>query len=597
MRYGSFGRYADVDLCTGEITETEVPADWTKRFVGGRGIGARLLVDALPDRVRPLGPENVLVLATGPFQGTGVAGAGRMAVLSVSPVTGRVSDSFVGGFLPHELGRSGFDGLIVRGRSPDPAYLLVRGGRVQILDASDLWGIDVLETDGLLKARHRGVRVASIGIAGERLIPYATIMVDINRAAGRPGFGAVMGAKNLKAIAISGASDKAVYDPPRFRELRKEFAAWLLNDPATRKRKVLGTAKCVLELERLGILPTRNFQHGTFPEAEAISGERLAETLLVGRDTCTGCPVTCKRIVEGSFRNDSILPAYGGMEYETIAAFGSLCGVGDLNAIALASQNCNRYGLDTITTGVAIAAAMEATQRGLLGDDGPHWGDGDAVNRLIRQITDRDGIGGLLAGGMSALVEAWGPEFVLHVKGQAVPLHDPRGKKGMGISYATSPRGATHMEGFDDEMLVGVDDPASRFGAVEIGDWRGWRGKPALCVRYENLMSFANSLVLCAFVSMSKASGPYDPFDRILALHEALTGEAIESSGMLEIGARNYHLLDDLAVRLGGPGDDDLPPRFWRPLPEGPCAGQRIDEPSLQEAIAAYRALRASEGP
>ena len=594
MRYGSFGRYADVDLATGTVSEYPIPAAWQARFLGGRGIGARILADVLPELVAPLGPDNVLVFATGPFQGTGIAGASRMAVLALSPVTGRVSDSFVGGFFPHELGRSGYDGLILRGRAPRPVYLLVRDGRVELADATGLWGADVLETDRALKERHPGVRVASIGLGGEQGIPYATIMVDVSRAAGRPGFGAVMGSKNLKAIAVTGGVDKPVFAPERFVQLRKDFATWLLTDPATRKRKALGTAKCVLELDRLGILPTRNFREGTFAGAEAISGERLAATLMVGRDTCTGCPVTCKRVVETSFAGESVLRAYGGMEYETVAAFGSLCGVDDLPAIALASQNCNRYGLDTITTGVAIAAAMEASERGLL-DEGLRWGDGVAMNRLVRQIPRREGLGALLAGGMAALEAEWGPKFVLHVKGQAVPLHDPRGKKGMGISYATSPRGATHMEGFDDEMLVGVEDPSARFGVAGDGDWRSWQDKPALCVRYENLMSFTNSLVLCAFVSMSKASGPYDPYDRLGALLAALTGTAIDAEEMLRIGARNYGLLDDLAVRLGGPETDGLPPRFWQPIPEGPCAGQRIDEPSLQEAIAAYRALRASE--
>jgi aldehyde:ferredoxin oxidoreductase len=595
MCYGSHGRYADVDLSSGVVRTCEIPDLWRDRFVGGRGIGARILTEELPTRVDALAPENVLVFATGPFQGTGIAGASRMAVLAVSPVTGRVSDSFVGGFLPHEFGRSGFDGLILRGRARRPVYLVVQDGRIEILDAGHLWGKDVLETDRALKARHPGVRTATIGTAGERMIPYATIMVDVNRAAGRPGFGAVMGSKNLKAVVVKGGIEKPVFDPPRFIQLRNDFAAWLITDPATQKRKTLGTAKGVLELNGLGILPTRNFQESTFDGAEAISGERLAATLLVGRDTCAGCPVACKRVVEGSFSGEPILRAYGGMEYETIGAFGSLCGIDDLEAIALASQSCNRYGLDTITTGVAIAAAMEATERGILEDAGVAWGDGAAVNRLVGQIVRREGLGRLLAGGMPALEAEWGSEFVLHVKGQAVPLHDPRGKRGMGISYATSPRGATHMEGFDDEMLVGVTDAQTRFGVPDGEAWQGWTGKPELCVRYENLMSFTNSLVLCAFVSMSKAAGPYDPYGRIGALYEALTGETIDAREMLRVGARNYGLLDDLAARLGGPGTDGLPPRFWQPIPAGPCAGQRIDEPSLQEGIAAYRALRASE--
>ncbi len=592
MRYGSFGRYADIDLSSGKVGEYGIPVAWQERFLGGRGIGARILAAELPERVDPLGPENLLVFATGPFQGTGVAGGSRLAVLAVSPSTGRVSDSFVGGFFPHELARTGFDGLVLRGRAVGPVYLLVTPDRVELRDADDLWGKDILVTDHLLRARHPGARVASIGIAGEQGIPYATVMVDVNRAAGRPGFGAVMGAKRLKAVAVVGGIDKPIFDETRFFDLRRGFAAWLLADPATQKRKALGTAKCVLELDRLGILPTRNFQEGTFAGAPRISGEAMASQILVGRGTCTGCPVACKRAVKTTFSGEPVLAEYGGMEYETVAAFGSLCLVDDLSAIALASQNCNRYGLDTIATGVAIAAAMEATQHGDLGEDGIAWGDGAAVNRLVHGIAHRQGLGALLSQGMRALEREWGSEVVLHVKGQALPLHDPRGKKGMGISYATSPRGATHMEGFDDEMLVDMEDPTPRLGVTGAFDWRGWERKPELCVLYENLMSFTNSLLLCAFVSMSKVAGPYYPYDRILALLAALTGEALDSQEMLKIGARNYRLLEELAFRLAGPGEDALPPRFERPIPAGPCAGERIDGPSLQAAIQDYRMLR-----
>lgn len=594
MTYGSFGRYADIDLSSNKLCTYDIPIDWRRRFLGGRGIGSMILSEELPHKVDPLGPENILVFATGPFQGTGIAGGSRVAILSTSPATHSVSDSFAGGFFPHELGRSGFDGLIIRGRAERPVYIIVSAGKVEIREATDIWGKDVLAVDRLLKDRHPGVRVAAIGMGGEQRIPFATIMTDVSRAAGRPGFGGVMGSKKLKAIVVAGGVEKPISDPELFSRLRQEYAAWLMEDPATKKRRRLGTAKCVMELNDLGILPTRNFQRGTFAGANRISGESIASNILVGRASCVGCPVACKRRVRASFNEEDVIAEYGGMEYETVAALGSLCMVDDLSAIALASQRCNAYGLDTITTGVSIAAAMEATERGYVKDDGIAWGDGRALVAMVDLIARRDGLGALLSQGMKAIKEEWGDEFVLSIKGQAVPLHDVRAKKGMGISYATSPRGATHMEGFDDEMLIETIDPSPQLGIRGVFDWRGWNDKPELCVTYENLMSFTNSLVMCAFVSLNKAAGPYYPYDRILQILETLTGEAIDTREMMEIGDRNFRLLEALRQRLVGTREDDLPPRFKTPLPTGACAGDQITDAELQRAIAEYRSVRSN---
>ena len=590
MCSGAFGYYADINLSNRTVTHYEIPSCWQQRHLGGRGIGARILTEELPQKVDPLSAQNILVFATGPFQGTGIAGASRNAVLAVSPVTGSVSDSYAGGFFPHELGQSGFDGLIIRGQSDAPVYILIQSGKVEILDAAELWGRDVLRTDRLLRKKHPGARVATIGVGGENCVQYACILNDVSRAAGRPGFGAVMGSKRLKAVVVAGGKQKTIYDTRRFTQLRAEFSKWLMLDPATQRRGDLGTAKCVLELNQLGILPTKNFQEGVFEGASHISGEEIAKSILVRRNTCFGCPVGCKREVTATFQGQEVLVDYGGMEYETIASFGSMCLVDDLSAIALAGQKCNQYGIDTIATGVAIATAMEATEKGFLGNDGIAWGDGSALVMLIDQIARREGLGRLLSQGMGALEKEWGETFSVHVRGQAVPMHDPRAKKGMGISYATSPRGATHMEGFDDEMFINAKDPTPELGVLGTVDWRGWERKPELCVTYENLMSFTNSLVMCSFVSMSKAIGAYYPYDRILKILEALTGEAIDSREMLDIGDRNYRLLEDL--RLIDTHKDDLPPRFKTPLPSGPCAGERITDEALQRAIAAYRATR-----
>lgn len=595
MSYGVFGEYADIDLSTGNVSQYEIPREWFDSYLGGRGIGARLLLNELEKEVSPLEPENILVFATGPFQGTGVAGGGRNVILSVSPVTGSVSDSYAGGFFPHELGRSGYDGLIIRGQSDAPVYILIQSGKVEILDATELWGRDVLRTDRLLRKRHPGARVATIGLGGENRVQYACILNDVSRAAGRPGFGAVMGSKRLKAVVVAGGKQKTIYDTRRFTQLRTEFSKWLMLDPATQRRRDLGTAKCVLELNQLGILPTKNFQEGVFEGASHISGEEIAKSILVRRNTCFGCPVGCKREVTATFQGQEVLADYGGMEYETIASFGSTCLVDDLSAIALAGQKCNQYGIDTIATGVAIATAMEATEKGFLGNEGIAWGDGGAFVMLIDQIARREGLGRLLSQGMGALEKEWGKTFSVHVRGQAVPMHDPRAKKGMGISYVTSPRGATHMEGFDDEMFIDVKDPTPELGVLGTVDWCGWERKPELCLIYENLMSFTNSLVMCAFVSASKAVGPHYPYKRILALLAALTGKEISQGEMLEIGERNYQTMRELSRRSDTwEREITLPKRFANPIPTGPCKGKQVLDEDLKRAVYQYETLRAT---
>ncbi len=598
MIFGSYGRYADIDLSTMRVRDYQIPATWQDDHLGGRGIGARILQEEITIPVEPLGEDNLLLFTTGPFQGTGIAGGSRNAVMGVSPVTGGVSDSFVGGYFPHELGKSGYDGLIIRGRADRPVYLVIRSRKVEIRDAADLWGMDTIKAEKTLRSRHPGARVATIGIAGENGVSFACVINDHARAAGRPGFGAVLGVKRLKAVVVVGDTTKPVFDAQNFNALSHEYSRFLMSIPGIQRRRKLGTAKCVLELNSLGILPTKNFRLGVFSGAERISGEVMADTILVRRDTCYGCPVACKRVVHTEYNGQPV--DGGGPEYETLAALGSLCMIDDLSALALANLKCNAYGIDTITTGSAIAAAMEATERGLLSrSDGIEWGDSTRLLKLIDEIAHREGVGKLLAAGMRTLEREWGKEFVLHVKGQAVPMHDVRVKKGMGISYATSPRGATHMEGLDDEDFIGVQsDPTPALGVTGTVAWCSWDRKPELCTIYEDLMSFTNSLIICSFVSASLAVGEHYPYNHILELLYALTGRRINSKEMLEIGRRNYSLLRELNAQIGfTTADDILPTRFSDPLPSGSCRGERITQLELEEALASYRATRGTTSP
>jgi aldehyde:ferredoxin oxidoreductase len=590
---GAFGRYLLVDLTSGYIRDYPIPEAWLEKHLGGRGIGARILLEELKAKdlraLDPLGPENILIFATGPFQGLAIAGGGRHAVLGISPKTRAGADSYAGGFFGHELGRSGYDGLIVTGRAAQPVYLTLIAGKAELHDARALWGKETAEVEEELQRRHGKVRVACIGPAGENLVKFACIIHDRTRSAGRPGFGAVMGSKNLKAIVVLGHQEKPIHDRNRFVELRKELALALAGERWIRRFRSCGTAGGVVALNEQGILPTKNFQEGVFDRAGAISGQVMAETILVRADSCAGCPIGCKRVVSAKFDNEEVDPRYGGPEYETVAALGSLLLNDDLEAIALANQKCNAYGLDTISTGVTIAWAIEATERGLLKSD-LKWGEPRAILRTIDLIGRREGLGAELAKGIDYLERKYGGDFAVHVKGVEVPMHEPRGKVGLGLSYATSPRGATHLEGMHDTMLE-TESPTPELGVTEGLDRFSWEGKPRVVKIYEDLRSFTNSLVMCVFIpSMTEPGYNYPQIREIL---NALTGLEIDAEEMLRIGERNFNLLKILAARAGYTRKDDgLPKRFSEPLPRGASAGRPIPDAVLQRMIDEYYRLR-----
>ncbi len=585
---GIFGKYVDIDLTAGTVADYAIPERWYELYLGGRGIGARILLAELTGTEDPLSPDNVLVFATGPFQGTGIAGAGRHAVLALSPKTKAVADSYVGGFFGYELGRSGYDGIIVRGRAERPVYISLINGKAEINPADDLWGKGVGETEATLRARYPRGRVAAIGPAGENLVQMACIMHDVTRSAGRPGLGAVMGAKNLKAIVVHGDQEKPVHNHARFAQLRAEFARSLL-DPDVQQFGEYGTIGGLTWLSERGILPTKNFQEGTFDQAEEISGTRLHDTFLVGRDTCAGCPIRCKRVVATEYGGRKVDPRFGGPEYETAAAFGSLCMNNDLRVIALANQLCNDYGLDTISAGVAVATVMEASEQGLIQERVP-WGDGEKIIELVEKIAHRDGIGDRIAAGVERFAAEIGAEFAMTIKGVEVPMHEPRGKQALGLSYATSPRGATHMEGIHDTMLE-TDHPTPELGIDQPYDRFTLRDKPWIGKVYEDLRSFTNSLVMCAFTVTT--TGKRYNLPQIRDLLTAVTGIVVTPQSMIEFGERNYALMRLHAARAGYTIDHDgLPRRFHEPLPRGASAGHPVDPDELKAAIADYYAAR-----
>jgi aldehyde:ferredoxin oxidoreductase len=582
------GRYLYVDLTTEAIRDYPIRPDWMTRFVGGKGIAARLLLEELPERVHALGPENMLAFATGPFQGTGLVGSGRHAVLGVSPKTGFVADSYVGGYFGHELGRSGYDGIVVRGRSASPVYLALIDGQAELLSAHDLWGRGTGETEEELKRRHPNARVSSIGVAGENLVSQACIINDRSRAAGRPGLGAVMGSKNLKAIVVRGCVDAPLADPDRFASERTEYVREY-TDERTQEFGKYGTSWGLTTLSERGMLPTENFREGVFDGAESIGGVAMHDTILTERETCAGCPVRCKRRVRTSFAGRDVLPEYGGPEYETLAALGSLCLNSNLHSIALANQLCNDHGLDTISTGVAIAFLMEASERGLI-DEKVVWGNPDAVVDLTQRIARREGIGDHIADGLEPFARKIGADFAMTIKGVELPMHDPRGKQGLGISYATTPRGANHMEGAHDTMLA-RESPCPELGVTRSYDRFTLADKPAVAKTFEDLRSFTNCLVLCCFTT--REVGERYSFPAIRSLLNAATGLEVDVDEMLTIGERAYALMRTLSARAGHRIDDDnLPARLSTPLPRGASAGHPIVPEEMEAAIRAYYEAR-----
>lgn len=597
---GVWGRYAYIDLSTSKVEDYVIPPSWYEKHLGGRGIGARILIEEIVRKRRdvdPLGEENPLIFGTGPLQGTGAPGSGKHMVMGWSPKTGTANESYAGGFWGHTLAMSGYDGLIISGRANQPCYISLIDGKIELHSANSLWGLTTGECEDKLKKLHGNqIRVVCIGPAGENLVKFACIINDRSRAAARPGFGAVMGSKNLKAIVVGGGSRRPVANLAGLRIAIRDFAQLIKANPVFQELGKYGTSGSVPVLNELGILPTRNFQEGSFSHAEDISGQKMAETILVGRDTCAGCPVRCKRVVRTEFAGEQVLEEYGGPEYETLGAFGSLCLVDDLRAIALANQKCNQYGLDTISTGVLIAFLMEATERGLFKKGGGiRWGDGEALVKYVEMIAKREGIGDFLAQGLKSVAkELGGEEFAVHIKGVEVPLHEPRGKKGLAISYATSPRGATHLEAMHDEMLEGVDLPTPEIGVVKPINRFSWDHKAQLCKVYEDLYSFVDSAIICGFVSWNQAAaGKYYPFPAIRRILNMATGLELDAQEMMTIGERNYVIRRILSAYSGYTrSDDNLPARLKEPLRGGAAKGEDIPDDVLQRVIDKYYQLR-----
>lgn len=582
-----FERILVVDLTARRSWVEPMAARRIQPYLGGVGLGARLLTDYMPAGADPLGPDNVLVFAPGVFAGTPIATSGKHAVVAKSPLTSMIGDSLSGSFWSHTLRRAGYDALVITGRADTLSYLFINDDQVEIRSAAHLAGRDTFDTEAALQAELGSdqVRVACIGPAGERLVRFACIANDQGRMAGRTGLGAVMGSKNLKAVAVRGSHTVRVADMEALEPLVLELAR-ACQEPMTHKYRTLGTPSNVLALNRLGALPTRNYQQATFEGAEKISGEQLNRDYVVRIVACSGCPVACEHLAlvrEGPYAGTNTR-----VDYEPLYAVSSLWGVDDLSAALRAVEFAGRAGMDAISAGVTVAWAMECFERGLLTRsdcDGLElrFGNAAAGLALLEKIVRREGLGNLLAEGTKRAAEQLNQgslDFAMQVKGLEMAGYDPRSLKTMGLSYAVGTRGACHNRspGY-------IPDSQSAVDRFKGGPERG-----ALLVDLENRSAVFDSLILCKFIR-----GLFEDFYHQAAhLYHLVTGLETSLQEMAVAGERICNLKKLFNIREGWSAADDwLPARALRdPIPDGPGQGVRMEESELREMIASYYKAR-----
>jgi aldehyde:ferredoxin oxidoreductase len=588
--FGYMGKVCRVNLTTGKASIDPLVEQDVDRFLGCSGYAAKILWGELEAKVEPLSDKNKIVLATGPLTGSLCPSGGSYELCFKSPLTGVWCQARSGGSFGPKLKKAGFDHLLIEGKSDRPVYLWIRNGRVEIREAAHLWGKGVVDTTDIVQKEvgDADASVAAIGTAGQNQVLFAAVINDRGRAAGRGGGGAILGSKNLKAIAVNGTMDLKVARPEEFIDTIQKAEEALDKYPFENINQY-GTSLLVNILNANGCLPTKYFRYSTFDKAEDISGELLAEKYLIKRRACYGCSMGCGRyssVKEGPW----LTPPQEGPEYETINMLGSLCLNHNMASIIKANHLCNNLGMDTISAGSVIAFAMECFERGILskGDLGGqelHWGDSDGMVELLKKIAHREGIGDLLANGVRSAGARLGAEDIaLHVKGLELPAHEPRGEsKILGLQYAVSHRGACHMHpnwastwdagNFDSGLReLGMPwPPADKF--AETGHQKG------IAYRLVVLQGeIAEILGCCIFHSWGAADQCLTPqlYGEML---RSLTGRPVTSEGLMLAAERSWNLKRCFNIREGlTRRDDRLPQLMFEPLPDGPNKGQHMKD-------------------
>jgi len=595
--YGYMGKILRINLTTSTITEEFPDKETLRKYLGGAGLATKILFDETEPGIDPLGPENKLIFMTGPLTGTNSPSTGRYSVVTKSPLTNGWGQANSAGFWGRDFKRSGFDGVIFEGQAPKPMYLLTEDGKAELVDASEIWGKNTSETTKILREKHGPkFNVTCIGIGGENLVKYAAIMNDCDeenwgRAAGRCGVGAVMGSKNLKAIASKGTMKIPVADPEAYRIEAKQRFDWVNQSILKMTLEVYGTATMVDLVNVKGGIPTKNWQTGVFENADDINGQAINDRILVKRKPCFACPIHCGRLAEiksGPFKSKG-----EGPEYETLCSFGTMCGVDNLEAITLAHFLCNEYGLDTISAGSTVAFAMECYEKGILKDEDLNgldfsWGNAHLIVDIVEKIAKREGIGDLLAEGTMRMAEKLGQgseRFAMHVKGLELPGYDSRAAKITGLAYAVANRGGDHITAYIEGPAF-LNMPFMIVDDADIGDPLQEIPEKSLVVKnFEDAFGIFDAIGGCKFMGMVLTAEDW------AGLMGTLMGINYTADEFRKTGERIYNLERAYIIREGFTrADDTLPPRLLEdPMPEGPAEGHVVNLDVLLDAYYMYR--------
>jgi len=583
MTSGYGFRVLNIDLSSGESWIEEIYSHVMSKFLGGASLGAYLLFPDLTVDLDPLSPESPLLILTGPLTGTAGPAVGRFVVCAKSPATGLWGESNCGGYFGSEMRKAGYDGVLIKGRASSPVYIWMNKGKVEIRPAGELWGsADPYETQQRIRAECSApnARVACIGQAGEAKMPFALILCDHGRVAGRTGMGAVMGAKNLKAIAVKGTQSIPIMNEKEYQTLRSSINRELRDNNFSRVARELGTAASADYFDYLREMPKYYFSRATFDGVYKISGASLAESILDRVSACHACVIACGRVVrlDGGNRQK-------GPEYETIAGFGPNLGIDDLNFITRMGGLCDHYGMDAISTSNVIGLSFMLAQEGVLDaaqSDGLRleWGNMESVEQLVHQIGKGEGFGAELGMGARAFASHLGAQqWAVQVNGLEVPYHDPRGASGTGLVYATSPRGACHNQG--DYFLVDTFSSTYDEVGVTAFDRLGGAEKAANVARHQDWRSVTNALVMCFFANVEE--------EQVLALVNAATGFDLSLEEIMEVGERSWNLKRLINVQMGLKAEHDrLPDLLLK-------AHQDVDDPYIlpfDEMLSAYYQAR-----
>ena len=599
MPCGYTGNILHIDLTTKKHWIEHPPENFYRTYWGGRAIGLYYMLKEMKPHTDPLSPDNLLIFASSVITGTPAPAIPRYTVCAKSPLTGAQGEAEAGGWWGPELKKAGFDAIIFKGSSLTPVYLYIKDGKVEIKDAAHLWSKDTGETQKIIKNElaDNKIRIAQIGPAGENLVHFANIVNELKHFNGRNGLGAVMGSKKLKAIAVRGTKPIELYNKERVSQVTKEITKRVMDNPLSRDLRELGTPAVVRGFYEAGCLPSYNWTTGYFKEGENLTAETYNKTILKGTKGCYACPIRCKRVVEINEPELKVDPSYGGPEYETIVSLGSLCGISDLKYIAKANELCNKYTMDTISTGMVIAFAMQCYQEGILTKEDTEgmeltFGNKEALLVLIEKIAHREGLGDLLSQGsyLAAQKIGKGSETFIHqVKGQEIPMHDLRLKTGVGLQYALSDYGADHMKAahdpfFKDKDSVGIKEMKG-LGILEpVSPTDIGEKKVTLFKLLDIYWTVFDILGVCDFGYVPRSVGT---MGELLEIIRATTGWRTTWFELMRVGERSINMARIFNYREGFTSQDDtLPEVFYQDFKGGPLDGKlAINKEDFEKAL------------